>query len=126
MSNNEEEAPSFSYRHRTIRRYNYVGFQFEDFELTISGPNAIADNERFIAAINDPGFPEIERSQIVVVDKAAQAAAERPLSPVVRGPSESKDILTSLDKQRIVDSQANQLNKPGQPFKLPGTDPTKK
>lgn len=104
--------PSYLFRHRTVRHYIYAGFEFKDHELRL---NSDAERDRFLRAIADPGYPEIERSQIEEINEEALAISRRSLgtqaTTAVRGPMSAQDIVSAADLRRVAQLEEERIAK---------------
>lgn len=130
----DAEAPAeFVFRHKAVRHYmisreDYTQgyFEFKDFQLELRTQE---ERDEFIRVMSKQ--PAREYTQIVEINTAAAAAAERSLAPkpnpsVVRGAQSASDILTSKDRERIQQArlaQAAAAAKAGNPL-AGGAKPT--
>lgn len=130
----DEDAPAqFVFRHKAVRHYmisreDYTRgyFEFKDFQLELRTQE---ERDEFVRVMAKQ--PAREYTQIVEINTAAAAAAERSLAPapnqsVVRGAQSASDILTSKDRERIQQArlaQAAAAAKAGNP--LGGSTPSK-
>jgi hypothetical protein len=101
-----EEAKTFLFRHKTIRRFCIEQFEFKNFELRLQSEK---ERDEFVAMVQD--LPNRDAIQIVEVNEAAAAVAETSIakkdSSVVRGFLNADDILTAKDRQRLQDTQGS-------------------
>lgn len=101
------DEKTFNYKHKKIRRFSSGGFEFENFEIAITGEE---ENERFLKMVNE--LPPRDGLQIVQINKAAAAASETSVVGTLglRGAMTADDILTGKDRAAIAAAQAE--NKP--------------
>jgi hypothetical protein len=98
-----DDVKTFNYKHKTIRRFSSAGFEFNNFEIAITGEE---ENERFLQMVSE--LPARDGLQIVQVNKAAAAASETSVvsSLGLRGAMTADDILTGKDRAAIAAAQA--------------------
>lgn len=112
------------YRHKRIRRFRIGDFEFKDYQLRI---NDSTKNDEFVALLGK--IPPIDSIDIVIVNEAAAAAAERPAigAQGIRGAMQASDILTAKDREALAAHNAaksgpagNSGAKPGQGLNIAG------
>ena len=98
MSDQIPQQKEYVYRHKTIRRFRVENFEFKNHELRITSER---DRDRFEDILSK--LPISETNDIVEINEAAAAAAERPVGQqrVIRGAGNASDLLTPEDKARI-------------------------